>query len=74
MQAGGLEVKINMVPMKHVNDDQILPLLEYSLERKIELRFIELMNMGLLQASPSYVREFFSMEEILDSISSRLYL
>ena len=71
MQAGGLAVKINMVPMKHVNDDQILPLLEYSLERNIELRFIELMNMGHLQASPSYAREFFSMEEILDSISSR---
>ena len=71
MQAGGLRVKINMVPMKHVNDDQILPLLEYSLERKIELRFIELMNMGHLQASPSYVREFFSMEEILDRIASR---
>ena len=71
MQAGGLAVKINMVPMKHVNDDQILPLLEYSLERNIELRFIELMNMGHLQASPSYAREFFSMEEILDCISSR---
>ncbi len=71
MQAGGLGVKINMVPMKHVNDDQILPLLEYSLERKIELRFIELMNMGHLQASPSYAREFFSMEEILDRIASR---
>ena len=71
MQAGGLKVKINMVPMKHVNDDQILPLLEYSLERKIELRFIELMNMGHLQASPSYAREFFSMEEILDRIASR---
>ena len=71
MQAGGLAVKINMVPMKHVNDDQILPLLEYSLERNIELRFIELMNMGHLQASPSYAREFFSMEEILDRIASR---
>ena len=71
MQAGGLAVKINMVPMKHVNDDQILPLLEYSLERNIELRFIELMNMGHLQASPSYGREFFSMEEILDRIASR---
>jgi cyclic pyranopterin phosphate synthase len=71
MQAGGLKVKINMVPMHHVNDDQILPLLDYALERGIELRFIELMNMGHLQASPAYQREFFSMESILERIASR---
>ena len=53
MQAGGLKVKINMVPMNHVNDDQILPMLDYALERGIELRFGELMNMGHLQASPT---------------------
>jgi cyclic pyranopterin phosphate synthase len=71
MQAGGLKVKINMVPMHYVNDDQILPLLDYALERGIELRFIELMNMGHLQASPAYQREFFSMESILERIASR---
>ena len=71
MQAGGLKVKINMVPMNHVNEDQILPMLDYALERGIELRFIELMNMGHLQASPTYDREFFSMEKILDLIASR---
>jgi cyclic pyranopterin phosphate synthase len=71
MQAGGLKVKINMVPMHGVNDDQILPLLEYALERDIELRFIELMNMGHLQASPAYQREFFGMEQILARIGQR---
>ncbi len=71
MQAGGLKVKINMVPMNQVNDDQILPLLDYALERGIELRFIELMNMGHLQASPAYQSEFFSMEQILDCIGSQ---
>ena len=71
MQAGGLKVKINMVPMNHVNDDQILPMLDYALERGIELRFIELMNMGHLQASPAYDQEFFSMEKILDLIGTR---
>ena len=42
MQAGGLKVKINMVPMNHVNDDQILPMLDYALEQGIELRFMNL--------------------------------
>ena len=71
MQAGGLKVKINMVPMRGVNDDQIIPLLEYSLERGIELRFIELMNMGHLQASPVHGQQFYSMDEILACISER---
>ena len=49
MLDAGLKVKVNMVPMKSANVDQILPLLDYCLERGIELRFIELMNMGHLQ-------------------------
>ena len=69
MQAGGVAVKINMVPMQGVNDDQVIPLLEYSLARDIELRFIELMNMGHLRASPEYRQEFFSMANILELIA-----
>ncbi len=68
MQAAGLRVKINMVPMRGVNEDQVMPLLEYCLERNIELRFIELMSMGHLNASAEYQREFFSMNEILELI------
>ncbi len=68
MLDAGLKVKINMVPMRHRNDDQILPLLEYCLERGIELRFIELMQMGHLQDSGLYTTQYFSMQDILDTI------
>ena len=71
MLEAGLKVKVNMVPMRHKNDDQILPLLDYCLERGIELRFIELMNMGHLQGNALFELQFFSMQEILDLIATR---
>lgn len=44
----GLEVKINTVVMKGINDSQILPLLEYAGEQSIGIRFLEVMAMGHL--------------------------
>lgn len=65
----GIRVKINMVPIKTGNADQVLPLLEYCLERGIELRFIELMRMGHLAHSAAYERDFLPMQDILDAIA-----
>jgi cyclic pyranopterin phosphate synthase len=44
----GLEVKINTVVMKGINDTQILPLLEYAGEQNIGIRYLEVMAMGHL--------------------------
>ncbi len=71
LQAGGLKIKVNMVPMRGKNEDQILPLLEYCLDRDIELRFIELMNMGHLQHSALHTTQLFAMQDILDLIATR---
>ena len=67
----GLKVKVNMVPMRSANIDQILPMLDYCLERGIELRFIELMNMGHLRHGTTYRRDFFGMDDILALIATR---
>ena len=40
----GLKVKVNMVPMKTVNADEIISVLEYSKERNMSIRFIEYMD------------------------------
>ncbi len=40
----GLKVKVNMVPMKGMNADEILDVLEYSKERNMSIRFIEYME------------------------------
>jgi cyclic pyranopterin phosphate synthase len=67
----GIKVKINMVPMRTANADQILPMLDYCLERGFELRYIELMQMGHLRGSPAFQRDFLGMAEILEAIGSR---
>ena len=71
MREAGLRIKVNMVPMRTANADQILPMLDYCLERGIELGFIELMNMGHLRRSQAFQRDFFGMEEILALIAGR---
>ena len=43
-QAVGLKVKVNMVPMKNINDNEIIDILEYCKARKITVRFIEYME------------------------------
>lgn len=40
----GLEIKLNMVPLKGINDDEIVPLLEYAKEHNMKIRFIEYME------------------------------
>ena len=70
LHSAGLKIKINMVPMRTRNADQIKPMLEYCLAHGFELRFIELMNMGHLRQGNQYQQEFFGMEEILETIGS----
>lgn len=43
-RAVGLKVKVNMVPMKNMNADEIVDVLEYCKERDMSIRFIEYME------------------------------
>ncbi len=67
----GLKVKVNCVPIRTANIDQLLPILEYCLERNVELRYIELMNMGHLKHNQSYEKDFVGMDEILEKIGTK---
>lgn len=70
-RAAGLKIKVNMVPLRGSNLDQVLPLLDYCLERGFELRFIELMRMGHLARDPnSFHQQFVGLEELLALIGS----
>jgi cyclic pyranopterin phosphate synthase len=40
----GLGVKINMVPLKGINDEEILDIIKYCRERGLKVRFIEYME------------------------------
>ena len=67
----GFKVKVNMVPLRTGNLDQVLPLLDYCLERGVELRMIELMNMGHLKSSPEFHRDYVGMDELLEIIAAK---
>ncbi|XLY89792.1 GTP 3',8-cyclase MoaA [Ectopseudomonas mendocina] len=68
----GMKIKVNMVPLRGQNLDQVLPLLDYCLERGFELRFIELMRMGHLAHDPNaFNQQFVGQPELLELIASR---
>ncbi len=65
-RAAGMKIKVNMVPLRGQNLDQVLPLLDYCLARGFELRFIELMRMGHLARDPNrFLQQFVGMPELL---------
>ena len=65
----GFRIKINMVPMKNLNEEQIITLLDFCLERNIECRYIELMKMGHIKNV--FEKFFISMKELLEIISQK---
>jgi len=71
LQSAGWKLKVNMVPLRSANADQIVPLLEYCMARDIELRYIELMNMGHLRTGNGFAKDFFGMDDILELIGER---
>jgi cyclic pyranopterin phosphate synthase len=63
----GVSVKINCVVMKGVNDNQVLPLLNYAREKGIHIRFLEVMQMGHLYGN--FEQYFFSERDIIRTIA-----
>ena len=63
----GLKIKINMVPLKGINDSEILDILEYARERDIRVRYIEYMENS---HANSNIKGLFG-KEILEIIKTR---
>ncbi len=63
----GLKLKLNMVVMKSVNDDEILELLEYAKNRHIQIRYIEFMENTHAKSLVKGLKE----REILDLIAQK---
>jgi cyclic pyranopterin phosphate synthase len=66
----GISVKLNAVIMRGLNENQVLPLLEYAMSKKIGLRYLELMRMGHFY-SKNFNEYFFPMDDILSVISNK---
>nr|GFC21071.1 hypothetical protein [Tanacetum cinerariifolium] len=68
-RAAGIRIKVNMVPLRGQNLDQVMPLLDYCLTRGYELRFIELMRMGHLAGDQNaFLQQFVSLAQLLSLI------
>ncbi|MEN4053709.1 MULTISPECIES: GTP 3',8-cyclase MoaA [Sulfurimonas] len=63
----GLKVKVNMVPMKNMNADEIVDVLEYAKERGMTIRFIEYMENAYAKAGISRV----TAKEVLEILSQK---
>lgn len=66
-QSVGFPIKINMVPLKGINDDEIIALLEYAMQRDITIRYIEFMENNHARSNLKGLNE----AEILNIISQK---
>ncbi|MEA3384481.1 MAG: GTP 3',8-cyclase MoaA [Campylobacterota bacterium] len=62
----GMKVKVNCVPMKDVNDNEILDILEYCKDKGYEVRFIEFM-----ENSHANVKKGLNSQEIQEIIANK---
>jgi cyclic pyranopterin phosphate synthase len=65
----GIDIKLNAVIMRGVNEDQILPLSNFAFVNGIKIRFLEIMSMGHLFGNSD--DSFFSQQDILTVLSTR---
>ena len=66
ISAGMKPIKLNMVVMKGTNDDEIESMIEFAINRGLDLRFIETMPIGL--AGIESVDRHLSEKDILDRV------
>lgn len=71
-QAGFQPIKINMVVMKDVNDDEVEAMVEFCIEHDFTLRFIETMPMGETGRNAS--QQFIPLQEIQQRLANRYEL
>lgn len=64
----GFDLKLNIVMIRGVNDDEILDFVKFSADYDIEIRFLELMRIG--QVSNKENHKYISADEILERIKS----
>lgn len=69
VEVGLSPVKLNMVVMRGINDQEIEPMLDFALGRGIELRFIETMPVG--SAGIAGMAHFYPADLILKRIRAR---
>src|SRR3990167_9007597 len=68
----GLNVKVNMLVMKGVNENDILPMAEYFKDKRVTVRFIEFMDTG--NNNQWNTEKVFTAKEITECLRTRFEL
>ncbi len=63
----GLRLKMNATILYGINHDQVVPLMMFARSRKIKIRYIELMSMGI--AEEDFRKLYYPQNDILKQIS-----
>jgi len=71
-RAGFSPIKINMVIMKGINDDEVEDMIEFCIEHDFTLRFIETMPMG--ETGRNAASYFLSLQDIKNRLAERYEL
>ncbi len=71
-QAAGLDVKINMVALKGVNEDEILPMIAWAHARGMDLTLIEVMPMGAVE--PDRLDQYLPLTHVRAEIAKHYTL
>jgi len=64
----GFKIKLNTVLMRGLNDHEVIPLIQFAELNKIEIRFLELMKIGVVL--PLFDKLFISADEVLGKIKN----
>lgn len=70
IESGMMPIKLNMVVMQGVNDDEIEAMIDFAIARHIDIRFIETMPIGV--AGIDAVNQHYSEADILKRIHTHL--
>ncbi len=71
-QAAGLDVKINMVALKGVNEDEIVPMIAWAHARGMDLTLIEVMPMGAVE--PDRLDQYLPLTQVRAEIAKHYTL
>ncbi|MBI1418521.1 MAG: GTP 3',8-cyclase MoaA [Limimaricola sp.] len=72
-QAAGLRVKINVVALKGVNDDELFPLVDFAAAHDMDLTFIEVMPMGDI-GNEDRLDQYWSLKDLRAQLAERFTL
>jgi cyclic pyranopterin phosphate synthase len=71
-QSAGLDVKINMVALNGVNQDEIAPMIRWAHARRMDLTLIEVMPMGAIE--PDRLDQYLPLNEVRAELATEFTL